>query len=522
MAISATAAMLLVAVLGAETSQGPVRPFESQVSLTPETKIDGLVLAQLKRQGITPAYVCSDGVFVRRLYLDVLGTLPTAAEARQFLQDRSPEKRRILINRLLDREERADYLAMKWSDLLRIKAEFPINLWPHAAQAYHHWIRTSLQENKSYDRFVRELLTTSGSNFRVPPVNFYRTVQSRQPQALAQAVALTFLGTRAEKWPAERLSGMAAFFSKIGYKATAEWKEEIVFFDPAANGATATQDAAFPDGTAVRLSADRDPREVFADWLLEAKNPYFARCMANRVWYWLLGRGIIHQPDDIRTDNPPSNPALLAYLEREFVAAGFDLKQLYRLILNSNTYQLSSIARGNRNQAEAAFACYPLRRLEAEVLIDAICQVTGTTEKYTSAIPEPYSFLPQGYRSVTLPDGSITNSFLETFGRPPRDTGLESERNNRITAAQRLHLLNSNHIQHKLEQSAKIQQLLQTREPPREIVAGVYLLILSRLPTDEELRAVQSYAGWEGRRRREALIDLAWALINSSEFIYRH
>ena len=195
---------------------------------------------------------------------------------------------------------------------------------------------------------------------------------------------------------------------------------------------------------------------MFADWLIRPENPWFTRNIVNRVWCWLLGRGIIHEPDDIRPDNPPSNPELLAYLERDLVAAHYDLKHMFRQILNSRTYQLSSIRRSPRPEAAAKFAFYPLRRLEAEVLIDALCQITGTTEKYTSAIPEPFTFMPDNQRSIALADGSISSSFLELYGRPSRDTGLESERNNRPTAAQRLHLLNSSHMQRKIEQSAKL------------------------------------------------------------------
>ena len=183
--------------------------------------------------------------------------------------------------------------------------------------------RRASRENKPYDQFVRELLTASGSNFRVPPVNFYRAMQSQEPQAIAQTVALTFMGARAEKWPKERLAGMAAFFSQIGYKSTGEWKEEIVFFDPgkAAAQPAATPRPSFPTARRPSCSPDQDPREVFADWLIAPKNPWFARNIVNRVWSWLLGRGIIHEPDDIRPDNPPSNPELLAYLEQELVAA---------------------------------------------------------------------------------------------------------------------------------------------------------------------------------------------------------
>ena len=212
----------------------------------------------------------------------------------------------------------------------------------------------------------------------------------------------------------------------------------------------------------VKLSSDRDPREVFAGWLIDANNPWFARNIVNRAWFWLLGRGIIQEPDDIRPDNPPINPELLAYLEKELVASHYDLKHLYRLILNSQTYQLSSIPRSAKPEAAANFAFYPVRQLDAEVLSDALCEITGTTEKYSSSIPEPFTFIPEKERSIALPDGSITSSFLEMFGRPPRDTGLESERNNNPTASQRLHLLNSSHIQRKIEQSEKFKYQLKT------------------------------------------------------------
>jgi len=535
--------IVLLAALAMSTALGaPPSPFEISTKPTPRTQIDKLVLGRLEQLGIVPANLCSDAVFVRRAYLDVIGTLPTAQEARQFLADEDPNKRRLLIDRLLAREEFADYWAMKWSDLLRVKSEFPINLWPNAVQAYHRWIRTSIKENIPYDRFVREMLTASGSNFRVPPVNFYRAVQSKEPQALARAVALTFMGVRPEGWSKEKWSQMAVFFSRIGYKSTLEWKEEIVIFDPNESSGVErlrgssrptsdvprneprnrwARDAVFPDGTTVPLAPDQDPREIFANWLIDAKNPWFARNIANRVWYWLMGRGIIQEPDDIRPDNPPSNPELLAYLEKELVAAHYDLKHLYRLILNSQVYQLSCIPQAQDAKAEANFAFYPLRRLEAEVLIDALCQITGTTEQYSSPIPEPFTFIPEDQRSIALADASITSSFLETFGRSPRDTGLESERNNRPTAAQRLHLLNSSHVQRKIEQGPKLQAILRIKGRPRDIIDGLYLTILSRFPTFDELAVVGPYFK-AGGNSRAAGMDLIWALINSAEFLYRH
>jgi len=495
-------------------------PYETDVRQTATSRIDEPVFNRLKQLAIEPAKPCSDAVFVRRVYLDVIGTLPTGYEAREFILNKNPGKRRALIEQLLARDEFADYWAMKWSDLLRVKAEFPINLWPNAAQAYHHWIRSSLKANKPYDQFVREMLTSSGSNFRVPPVNFYRAMQNRDPQGIAQIVALTFMGTRAENWPKEKLAGMAGFFSQIGYKSTAEWKEEIVFFDPGKSNAVTS--ATFPNGKTISLSPDKDPRELFADWLVDPKNPWFTRNIANRVWAWLVGRGIITEPDDIRSDNPPSNPELLALLESKLVSSNYDLKQLFRLILNSQVYQLSSVPRSDKPEAVANFAYYPLCRLDAEVLIDALNQLTGTTEKYSSAIPEPFTFIPENQRSIALPDGSITSSFLELFGRPPRDTGLESERNNRVTAAQRLHLLNSGHVLRKLSQSRMVEYQTSSKKTPREVTAAIYLGVLSRFPTEEELETVEAYLRSGKVKGREAVVDLAWALINSPEFLYRH
>jgi hypothetical protein len=521
--ISRAAAVVALAVLWAAAAAATLdttsNPYEKPAPVaSPQGLIDAPVFAHLQRLGLQPAHRCSDAVFVRRAYLDVIGTLPTADEVRGFLADRSPAKRDALIDRLLEREEFADYWAMKWCDLLRVKSEFPVNLWPNAVQAYHRWIRTCIRNNVPYDQFARALLTASGSNFRDPPVNFYRAVERKDPPTLARAVALTFMGARAEKWPAERQAGMAAFFAQVGYKSTAEWKEEIVFFDPG-KATNAPAAPVFPDGAACRLPPGRDPREVFADWLISSRNPWFARNIVNRIWSWLLGRGIIHEPDDIRPDNPPANPELLARLERELIAKRCDLKPIYRLILRSRTYQLSSIPRTDDPQGEAAFAFYPVRRLEAEVIIDALDQITGATESYSSPIPEPFTFIPADQRSIALADASITSPFLELFGRSPRNSGLESERNNRPTAAQRLYLLNSSTIQRKLQQSQKLRALLNGR--PADVAEDLYLTILSRYPTDEERQALAAYRQAAGSTRQVGQ-DIAWALINSAEFQCRH
>ncbi len=561
------AAALLTAEGGAAAPKIAPDAFESAAAPAPAGRLDKIVFGELAHLKVHPA-LCSDAVFVRRAYLDVIGTLPTAKEACEFIKDPDTKnKRRLLIDRLLERPEFADYWAMRWGDILRIKAEFPVNLWPNAAQAYHRWVRASIAENKPYDQFARELLTSSGSNFRVGPVNFFRAVQNRTPEGVASAVALVFMGTRTTAWPADKLAGMAAFYSQIGYKPTAEWKEEDVFWDPL--GATRTagnmapgrdaivpkppaKDAKpapapeptaaaiephapqFPNGKLAKMPPDKDPREVFADWLITPQNPFFTRAIVNRACYWLMGRGIINEPDDIRPDNPPSNPALLAYLEKEMIRRHYDMKSFYRLILNSQTYQLSSIPKVESEKAAANFASYHVRRLDAEVMIDAINQINGTTDLYTSPIPEPFTYIPEEKPAVALPDGSITSPFLALFGRPARATGMENERDHKPLPAQQLYLLNSSHIQKKIDQGPKLKALFASGRKTRDIIDELYLTILSRLPTEEEAKTAEQYTSFKTvakpgavqtaavLKRREDWVDIAWSLINSVEFRYRH
>lgn len=526
-------------------------------------RVDDLVLSTLKKRGFVPSERCSDEVFIRRVFLDVIGTLPTAAEARTFLADKDPAKRERLIDSLLERDEFAAYWGLKWGDLLRIKAEFPSNLWPNAVQAYDRWVRESLKQNKPYDRFVRELLTASGSNFRSPPSNFYRAFQSRTPRQIANNVALLFMGLRLENsgWTEDQILGFAAFFAKVGYKNTDEWKEEIVYFNPdgqltntVAGGRPVVPMT--PDGKVFKLAADQDPRVAFAGWLTAPKNPWFAKSIVNRIWYWLMGRGLVHEPDDMRTSNPAWNPKLLAYLEQELVSHAFDLKHIYRLILNTETYQRSSVPNdGNRMDVDG-FSRYRVRRLDAEPLLDAINQITGGSEKYSSSIPEPFTFLPDDQRAIELADGSIELPFLELFGRPPRNTSYESERNSAPSVFQAQHLLNSSHVQKKIERSAVLKQLVAQKKPapPKPVAAGkvpaketnapavtakpaeavppapvyaklieeFYLRILSRFPTSVETQAADEYLKSSKQQLTDSACDLAWALVNTTEFSLKH
>jgi hypothetical protein len=491
--------------------------------------IDRLVQAQLN--GIPPSEMCSDDVFLRRVYLDLIGTLPTAKEARRFLDNKSGSKRSELIEELFNRAEFADYWSMKWCDLLRIKAEFPSKLWPNAVQAYYRWIRTALYENMPYDQFVGTLLASSGSNFREGPVNFYRALPARDAEAIARTVALTFMGMRADHWDHDRLLGMAAFFGSVCYKGTSEWKEEIVFHDPTKRLLDSETQAPvpyrFPDGTAALVGAGNDPRICFAEWLVRDES--FKRNIVNRIWYWLFGRGIIHEVDDIRPDNPPQNSELLDFLAGELADHNYDLRHIYRIILNSQTYQLSSIHNEGNLADQTNFSHYYMRRLEAEVLIDAICQITGTTESYSSDIPEPFTFIPENERSIRLADGSITSPFLELYGRPPRDTGFEAERNNTPSSAQKLHLLNSTHIQKKITNNRWLLGQVKTGKkktpewkPAEQALDDIYLTILSRYPTPDERASVEAYFETAGKNRWNTAVDVVWALLNTKEFIYRH
>ncbi len=499
-------------------------------------KIDELVYAKLKELGIPPSELCSDREFLRRVYLDVTGTLPTVDAARAFLADTDEQKRAKLIDELLEGEEFADYWALKWGDLFRIKSEFPSNLWPNAVQAYHRWVRDSIAKNKPYDQFARELLTSSGSNFREPPSNYYRAFLRRTPENIAEVTALIFMGARIgcarchahpdESWTLNDSVGLAAFFAQLRYKPTTEWKEEIVYIDPRRTmrhpKTNAVVQPKFLDGDVLELTPPEDPRLKFAEWLTSPENPWFARNIVNRTWFWLLGRGIIHQPDDLRPTNPPQNAELLQYLEKELVGNSYDLKHIYRLILSSRTYQLSSKSNEFNRSDVAHFSHYQVKRLGAETLLDAIGQVTESWDTYRSNIPEPFVIMPKGFRATHLYDGSIGVAFLELFGRPPRDTAFESGRDLELSMRQTLHLLNSGDVQNKINASLRLRRFFTEKKSDAEMVEEIYLSTLARFPTDEEKEKVLQYVARDPKQRTRSVQDVVWALFNTKEFLFNH
>ena len=376
----------------AEKPQDPASVFASGGADFPiRSPIDAAVIKSLSSRGLSAAAPASDAVLLRRAYLDLTGTIPTPEAAAAYLADKSPDKYEKLVDFLLKSDDFNRYWPMRIADVLRVKSEFPINLWPNAAQAYNRYIYKSVSDNAPYDVFVKKMLCASGSNFRVGEVNFYRAMQSKNASSIAASAALMFMNTRYEKLPEQKRKEFDSFFERVKYKATKEWKEEIVYDDPADS---APFSGVFPDGKKFSLPAGTPPRAAFADWLAAKGNPYFSRAAANRVWAWMFGSPIVSPVDDMFAENPPVNAELLEVLASSFEDKGFDLRSLIREIALSSTYRQSPVPRANAEKAVEYFGAYPVRQLDAEVLIDAICKVTGSTEIYESTTPEPYTTMP--------------------------------------------------------------------------------------------------------------------------------
>lgn len=516
------------AVVRIAMPQAELKPFPPPAA---NNRIDELVYTRLRQMGVPPAAPASDAVFLRRVYLDTIGLLPTAAETRAFL---AQPDRPGLIDSLLARDEFNDFWSLKWGDLLRIKSEYPVRIWPKAVAVYYQWVHDSLRQNKPYDQFARELITATGSNFRVGPANFVRAVPARDARTLGETAALIFMGARIgcarchahpqESWSPDDDIALGAFFARVNYKSTLEWKEEIVYPDYKLNlrhpRTRTIVDPRAPGGDPLKVGAEEDARVRFAAWLTAEDNPWFAKNAVNRIWFWLLGRGIVHEPDDLRPTNPPSNPELLAFLEAELVNHRFDLRHIYRLILNSRTYQRSSDTNEWNRHDLSLFSHYPVKRLTAEQMLDAVSRFTGTSEKFRSMIPEPYSNWPANFRATQITDGNTECNFLDLFGRPPRDTPYESERNNDLTLKQTLYFLNSEQLEVKVSGSPQLKKFL--NEPDAEALDDLYLSSLSRLPDAAEKKKLLEYLASKQSVRSQAIQDIAWAILNTKEFEFNH
>lgn len=445
-----------------------------------------------------------DQTFCRRVYLDLVGTIPSVEESLEFLGDKDSKKRVKLVNKLLDSEDFVTYQALRWGDVLRLKSEFPIKLWPNAVAVYHSWIKQAIRSEMPYNRFVYELLTASGSNFRNPPANFYRAVQENDGYSLAEAVTLTFMGDHLAHFSEKDQNSLKACFSNVAYKPTSEWKEEIVFWDreePIADSVT------MPDGKVLRLSRKSDPRKAFANWLTAKNNPYMSRALVNRMWFWLFGKALVGDPDSFSCEKDWKNSLTLNYLANHFASYNYDIKKLYRYIVLSRVYQSNAI--------------YRIRPYDAEVLQDSLCQVFGTTVKFSSDTPEPFSFYPKTMKTIELADGSITNKFLQAFGRPSRDTGRESDRGSVVTESQRLFFINSTEINGWIDKSWILRALPLDTKNRTMSIQYMWLNTVARYPTTEELAKAKSVIA-KAEDQREILQDLCWMLINSNEFAVRY
>jgi hypothetical protein len=491
--------------------------------------IDELVFAKLKALGMPPSEVCDDATFLRRASIDIAGRLPTAEEARAFLADRSGDKRRQAIERLLASDGYADHFAAKWSNILRNRRENDFRA--RGTFAFHEWIRQSLAENKPYDQFVRDILTASGDAGQNPPVAWYYAVKTSNEQL--EDAAQLFLGQRIqcarchhhpfERWSQGDYYGFAAFFSRVDRKRDDQYPfdDERIYHNRGQALANNPRDGQNlpPTGlgaTPLEIAPDDDPRAALADWMVDPKNPFFARSLANRYWKHFLGVGLVEPEDDLRVTNPPTNPQLLDALARSLVESRYDLKQLVRTICNSTTYQLSALPNDYNGPDRQNYARHYPRRLSAEVLYDAVNQVTATTTGFNS--------MPLGTRAMQLPDNAFDNYFLQVFGKPQNESACECERTSEVSLAQSLHLVNSREVQDKLtDGNGRAAQLAaDEKRPDDQKVRELYLWVYSREPSADELQhAVAHLASPEYKdNRQQAYEDLLWALLNTKEFLF--
>jgi hypothetical protein len=516
-------------------------PLGAPVDQLPPAKnfIDDLTFENLKRIGIPPSPVCDDATFLRRVSLDIAGRLPTAEEAKNFLANHDADKREKAIDTLLTSPDYADYFANKWTALLKNKRDDAADIT--ANFAFHAWMRDSLLENKRYDEIVRQILAATGTIVANPAVAWYKRV--KEPNQQIEDVAQLFLGVRMqcaqchhhpfERWSQHDYYSLAAFFSQVGRKPTAIAGEDLIFHKrgvaqfenkktrqpvkPAALGAP-TQD----------ILPDEDPRLRLADWMSDKSNPFFAKALVNRYWKHFFKRGLVEPEDDIRDTNPPTNPELLDALAKHFTDSNFDLRALVRVITESRTYQLSAMPNDHNAVDRQNFSHYYPKRMQAEVLLDAIDQVAGSRSDFAD--------LPPGTRAISLPDNSYNRAspFLKVFGRPEGTSVCECERVQSSSLAQSLHLMNAADVKAKLAaKDGRAERLAKVDLSDPVRIRELYLAAFARDPDEEELRIAITHLSKPrtdasgklldvSTTKRQAFEDLIWALVNTKEFLFNH
>lgn len=500
----------------------PLSRDRSNIPRLPEDNfIDQHVATKLHQLGIAPSDLADDATFLRRVYLDAIGTLPTSTETRTFLADQGTDKRARLINALLDRPEYADYWTMRWSDILRVDRDA---MTPAGAVAVSRWLRKQIASNRPYNEFVYDIVTASGPIAGNSPAAIFRVLKT--PDVASRSISQVFLGVRiecaqchhhpSENWSQADYVGFAGFFTGIGSKKLPDGSEAIISRrgNDLKHPRTKKLIAARPLGApAIELIDTTTRRQALALWMTEPDNPFLARLISNRLWAHYLGRGIVEPVDDMRSTNPPTNEPLLAALADHLRTNKFDIKALTRAILNSRTYQLST--RTNKSNANDTqnFSSAHYKAVAAEVLYDAICQATGTKPKFVG--------WPSAYRAIQIWDNQVASYFFRIFGRPVRATVCECERSNEPTMSQALHLLNSPHIMKRLDEPAGIaRRLANSMMKPREIIDELFLSTLSRLPSQAETKLMHAAFDEHQANRVAATQDILWALLNSKQFIY--
>ena len=490
----------------------------------PANYVDELVFAKLQLLQFAPSETCSDAEFLRRVFVDVTGLLPKVEETQAFLADTRPDKRAVLIEDLLGRPATAKFWALKWGDLLRLSSA---TVSEPGTYKYHAWLVKAWQENMPYDQFARTLLTTEGSTLENAAAGFFRTTATT-PEA-TEMTAQIFLGARVscakchnhpfERWTQDNYYGLGAFFERVQRRKGSR-PEEVVIFQARRGEITQPRTGRImkpwaPGAGELTLAPGADRLAAFADWLTQPENPYFARVEANRIWWQLMGRGIVEPIDDFRDSNPPSNPELLDALAKDFAGHGFDRRHLMRTILNSRTYQASSKPNAFNRDDERYFSHVRQGILSAEQLLAAVCQVTGE--------PERFGRLPLGTMATELPAPQPTNAFLVAFGQPARQSSCACERQSLPSLTQALQLANSQTVESRLQNGggAFLRALAAQKKTDEEIVTQMYLAALCRPPSEIELRKAAGYLA--GRADRvEALQDFVWTLLNLREFVFRH
>ena len=494
-------------------------------------EIDRHVFAKLKLLNIPPSDLCTDADFVRRVYLDLCGLIPTAEEVRSFLTDKSPDRRARLVDSLLERPEYADFWTLKWSDVLRSNRK---TIQVKGTQVFQQWIHDQVVQNTPFDQVVRDLITAKGNTFSVAPANYYRV--AKDPQNLAETTAQLFFGVRMqcakchnhpfERWTQDDYYSFAAFFARVKQKADPSQPgpnpqtpgAEIVYTD---RGGEVTQPRTgkvmapkYMGGDIAQVAPGQDRREALAVWMTAGENPFFARALANRIWFHVMGRGVVEPVDDFRDSNPSANDDLLSFLARDLASHRFDVKHLIRTIMNSRTYQLSATTNDGNKDDNRYFSHAVSRLLTAEQLLDAICQSTE--------MPEKFAGLPAGTRASQLPDGEVNNLFLKTFGQPARELACECERESDSNLAQALQLINGPTINDKLRSPTnRVGRLMQAGKSDKEILEDLYYNTLSRPPSGEDEKIAMAHIA-KVKDRRRGFEDLHWALINAKEFLFRH